>query len=69
METNLTSLGLKDLTRLLTEAERELEQSLIEGASWQEVKTNVDMITEINIEIYKKQCASTSGSPADTPFR
>ena len=68
MEINLKGLGVEELRNLFSKTERELQTALLNGASWEEVKSKRNLVTEIAIELHKKKFPS-SGSPADTAFR
>ena len=68
MEIQWTKMSVQELTKILSEAEKDLEKSLISGLDWKEVKEKVNMITEINIAIHRKKYPLT-GSPAESPFR
>jgi hypothetical protein len=65
MEINLNRLNLADLKNLYQKSQRQLQEELLEGASWHETKYIRDIITEISIEIHEKQFAGSGFSPAE----
>lgn len=53
MDIDLDRLGLKDLTLLLHQAEKNLQTALLNGCSWQESKDLRNDITGIRIAIHR----------------
>ena len=70
MDINFNYLNTEQLTELYLKADKELENALINGADWEEIKDKRRIVTELAIELHKKRRPEDFGNtPADTPFR
>ena len=67
MERNLCSFELEALKKLYeTEAEK-LTVSLLNGATWEEVKDQRKLVTDLAIAVHKKK--HSNSNPAETSMR
>jgi|GraSoiStandDraft_5_1057265.scaffolds.fasta_scaffold1295170_2 hypothetical protein len=60
---------LEDLIAVYKKAENELQQALISGESWDEVKDKRSIVTKLAQEIWKKKQLSSNSTPADSQIR
>lgn len=67
MEKNLCGLDLNILKSMYEKEASVLKNSLLNGASWEEVKEQRRKVTEISIAIHKLRYRS--GNPAESSFR
>jgi hypothetical protein len=69
MDIDLNSLELEILEHLYLEAERDLSDSLLSGASWDEVYEKRFIVTKIRASLFKARQVASGASPADSMQR
>ncbi|RZM20844.1 MAG: hypothetical protein EOO88_35000 [Pedobacter sp.] len=68
MENDLTSLEINTLKRMHQSASFKMQSALLNGATWEEVQDQREIVTELAIAIHKKQ-PSYFLNPAEAPSR
>jgi hypothetical protein len=66
---DLLTLSLEELIICYKKAEADLQNALIKGTSWEEVRDKRIVVTKLAQEVWRKREASIQSTPADTPFR
>lgn len=69
MRKELWSLDRVQLEALYKKAANELEQRLLDGASWEEVSDQRKRVGEVLTILYKKSNPEHFGNPAEKPSR
>ena len=69
MKKELWNLDLERLRALYQEENRQLEQRLLSGASWEEVSEERRRIGELSTIIYKRSNPAQFGNPAENASR
>jgi hypothetical protein len=62
MDTDLTTLTVKQLKEFYSKANEDLKTALLNGLSWKEVKSKRDIVIEISKELHKKEESISSSS-------
>lgn len=65
MDNHLKDLPLEDLEQLYRKAEQELQQALITGVPWKEIKPQRALVTRLSIIIHKRKYPLTSEDPPE----
>lgn len=68
MERNLCSFDLSSLKELYNKEAEILQVALLDGASWEDMKDQRLMVTELAIALHKK-IHETTGNPAENSLR
>ncbi|MFL5788534.1 MAG: hypothetical protein ACJ748_10815 [Flavisolibacter sp.] len=66
---DLLTLSLEELIICYKKAEADLQNALLKGTSWEEVRDKRIIVTKLSQEVWRKREASFQFTPADTPFR
>ena len=69
MKKELWHLPIEHLRTLYQEEQRQLEEKLLGGASWEEVSEERKRIGELSTIIYKKSNPGHFGNPAENASR
>lgn len=67
MERNLCSFELEALKKLYEAEAEKLTVSLLNGATWEEVKDQRKLVTDLAIAVHKKK--HSNSNPAETSMR
>lgn len=70
MKNQLHDLGSTELVALYHKTNSDIRKSLIDGASWDELKDIIALLTDLSKEISRRRISlKENDSPADTPSR
>lgn len=69
MKKDLWQLDIEKLKMLYREEERQLEERLLAGATWEELREDRKRIGELSTIIYKKLNPGHFGNPAENASR
>jgi hypothetical protein len=70
MKTQIQDLGSMELVELYHKTNADIRKSLIDGASWDELKDMIAMLTELSKEIARRKISLRENDfPDDTPSR
>ncbi|RYZ21195.1 MAG: hypothetical protein EOO16_13975 [Chitinophagaceae bacterium] len=64
MNNELHHIDLESLVRMHQTASFRLQAALLNGAAWQDVQEQRDLVTELSIAIQKQRLNRSSGHPA-----
>lgn len=65
MDHQWKDLPLEDLEQLYKKAEQELQQALITGLPWKEIKPQRALVTRLSVIIHKRKYPLTSANPPE----
>ena len=70
MKMQIQDLRSTELVELYHKTNSEIRRNLIDGASWDELKDTIALLTNLSKEISKRRISlGENDSPADTPTR
>ena len=70
MDINFNYCSTEEIANLLSLANKDLQQSLINGADWEELKEKRFVVTELAIALHKRQKPEDFGeTPAEVAYR
>jgi hypothetical protein len=69
MEKDLRGLDLETLKKLYTVENSKLQEALINGSKWEDMKEQRTTVTELSIMIHKRMYPNFFDNPAEYPSR